>query len=80
MNGATQKYSFRLGIYPPVKYLKESLEECMIPEKYRRSAREYIAKHQIISAKRNISSGNYDSAIKFLWSDRYLFQISMEII
>lgn len=70
-NRACQKFVDRIEVYPPVSFLLNAIKQGKIPAKFRESVIEYIAKHQIIVAKRNIRQKRNLQAMKFLWSCRY---------
>lgn len=67
-NRTCSLFSNRIEQYPPVTYLFEQLEKGNIPPKFERSVQEYIAKHQIIAARRNLLVGDNIFARKLLWT------------
>ena len=54
--------------YPPAKYLDNLLKEGDLDRKYRKSAIEYIVKHQLTSAKRFVRKKEPLKAIKAIWT------------
>ena len=69
-NRACYELKDRLEVYPPVNFLINANKQGGIPEKFNTSVIEYIAKHQIVAAKRNIRQRNSYRAIELLWSCR----------
>lgn len=53
-----------------ITYLKKDLEEGRIPQKFIPSAQEYLWKHQISLAKREVAVGNNVKALSLLWESR----------
>lgn len=67
-NRACFDFENRLEQYAPVSYLLGLLESGDVPESLRQSAIEYIAKHQILLAGRNLIYGNPQFARQLLLS------------